>query len=96
IDQGRGGYIIGAGDLSGRVGVPLLCAYSARKFAVRALTLYAALELCRLGYNITVNSYAPVSLIRQRVSVGRTSDPTTRPSVDSGPRVRGRWKAREY
>jgi len=57
ITQGRGGRIIGASSMAGKVALPLIPAYSASKFAVRGLTQTAALELGR--YNITVNSYAP-------------------------------------
>ncbi|KAI9573050.1 hypothetical protein HD554DRAFT_2167333 [Boletus coccyginus] len=61
IKQGRGGQIIGASSISGKLGKPLLAAYSASKFAIRGLTQTAALELG--PYDIMVNSYAP-SLIR--------------------------------
>ncbi|KIJ62357.1 hypothetical protein HYDPIDRAFT_30609 [Hydnomerulius pinastri MD-312] len=57
IKQGRGGRIIGASSLAGKVGHPLGGAYGASKFAVRGLTQSAAAELGR--YGITVNSYAP-------------------------------------
>ncbi|KIJ16158.1 hypothetical protein PAXINDRAFT_11203 [Paxillus involutus ATCC 200175] len=57
IKQGRGGRIIGASSLSGKMGHPLLSTYCASKFAVRGLTQAAALELGRHG--ITVNAYAP-------------------------------------
>ncbi|KAF8836787.1 acetoin reductase family protein [Paxillus ammoniavirescens] len=57
IKQGRGGRIIGASSLAGKMGFPLLSAYCASKFAVRGLTQAAALELGR--YGITVNAYAP-------------------------------------
>jgi len=57
ITQGRGGRIIGASSVAGKMGAPLSAAYSASKFAVRGLTQTAALELGR--YKITVNSYAP-------------------------------------
>jgi len=57
IKQGRGGRIIAASSISGKLGKSLLSAYSASKFAVRGLTQTAAMELGK--YNITVNSYAP-------------------------------------
>ncbi|KAG6371235.1 hypothetical protein JVT61DRAFT_9860 [Boletus reticuloceps] len=57
IEQGRGGRIIGASSISGRLGKPLLSAYCASKFAIRGLTQAAALELA--PHNITVNCYAP-------------------------------------
>ena len=38
VAQGRGGRIIGASSVAGKVGNPLACAYSASKFAVRSLT----------------------------------------------------------
>jgi len=57
IKQGRGGRIIGASSLAGKMGMPLSSAYCASKFAVRGLTQATALELGR--YGITVNAYAP-------------------------------------
>ncbi|KIJ16160.1 hypothetical protein PAXINDRAFT_113936 [Paxillus involutus ATCC 200175] len=57
IKQGRGGRIIGASSLAGKMGHPLASAYCTSKFAVRGLTQAAALELGR--YGITVNAYAP-------------------------------------
>ncbi|KAF8547025.1 NAD(P)-binding protein [Imleria badia] len=57
IAQGRGGRIIGASSVAGKMGHPLASAYSASKFAVRGITQTAAVELGR--YKITVNSYAP-------------------------------------
>lgn len=73
IQQGRGGRIIGASSIAGKLGLPLGAPYSASKWAVRGLTqtagedhivllssgslIGAALELGR--YGITVNSYAP-------------------------------------
>ncbi|KAF8132601.1 hypothetical protein EV363DRAFT_1329079 [Boletus edulis] len=57
ITQGRGGRIIGASSIVGKLGNPLSAAYSASKFAVRGLTQTAAFILGR--YKITVNSYAP-------------------------------------
>ncbi|KZT19750.1 NAD(P)-binding protein [Neolentinus lepideus HHB14362 ss-1] len=56
IEQKRGGRIIGASSVSGKKGFAGTGAYSASKFAVRALTQAAA---CELGYySITVNAYA--------------------------------------
>ncbi|KAG1739902.1 uncharacterized protein EDB91DRAFT_1082274 [Suillus paluster] len=57
IDQGRGGRIIGASSLLGKMAFPYSCSYAASKFAVRGLTQVAALELGK--YGITVNAYAP-------------------------------------
>lgn len=51
------GKIINACSIAGHEGYPLLGAYSATKFAVRALTQSAAKELASSG--ITVNSYCP-------------------------------------
>ncbi|KAG2117046.1 uncharacterized protein F5147DRAFT_768430 [Suillus discolor] len=53
VKQGRGGRIIGASSMPQS---PLM-SYSASKFAVRAITQAAALQLGQ--YGITVNSYAP-------------------------------------
>ncbi|KZV67619.1 acetoin reductase family protein [Peniophora sp. CONT] len=57
VEQGRGGRIIGASSISGKVGGRHWLAYTASKFAVRGITQAAALELAQ--HNITVNSYAP-------------------------------------
>ena len=38
ITQGRGGRIIGASSVAGKMGHPLTLAYSASKFAIRGLT----------------------------------------------------------
>ncbi|GBE87615.1 Hydroxynaphthalene reductase arp2 [Sparassis crispa] len=57
IKQGRGGRIIGACSLAGKMGVTNLSVYTASKFAVRGLTQTCALEWAKHG--ITVNSYAP-------------------------------------
>lgn len=57
IAQNRGGRIIGASSVAGKMGLPELTAYCASKFAVRALTQTAAIEFGRFG--ITVNAYAP-------------------------------------
>lgn len=38
IKQGRGGRIIGASSIAGRLGKPLLSAYTSSKFAIRGLT----------------------------------------------------------
>ncbi|KZT19740.1 NAD-binding protein [Neolentinus lepideus HHB14362 ss-1] len=57
IEQERGGRIIGASSVAGKKGFAGTSAYSASKFAVRAMTQAAA---CELGpYGITVNAYAP-------------------------------------
>jgi len=71
IKQGRGGRIIGASSISGKLGKPLLSAYSASKFAIRGLTQTAALELG--PYDITVNSYAP-GQIRTPMTAGMSDD----------------------
>lgn len=57
IEQGRGGRIIGASSILGKMGFPYNSAYTASKFAVRGLTQAAAIELGQ--YGITVNAYAP-------------------------------------
>lgn len=57
IEQGRGGRIIGASSILGKMGFPYHSSYTASKFAVRGLTLAAAIELGQ--YGITVNAYAP-------------------------------------
>ncbi|KAH9479104.1 Short-chain dehydrogenase [Psilocybe cubensis] len=72
IEQGRGGRIIGASSVLGKVGnvagIPLLGAYSAAKSGVRSLTQTAAgaddvivLTVAQewAQYGITVNAYAP-------------------------------------
>lgn len=57
IKQGKGGRIIGACSLSGKVGMQDLASYCASKFAVRGLTQSAAQEWGIHG--ITVNAYCP-------------------------------------
>ncbi|KAG1789036.1 uncharacterized protein HD556DRAFT_1447308 [Suillus plorans] len=57
VKQGRGGRIIGASSMVGIQATSPLMSYSASKFAVRAITQAAALQLGQ--YGITVNSYAP-------------------------------------
>ncbi|KAJ7220730.1 hypothetical protein GGX14DRAFT_559519 [Mycena pura] len=57
VRQGRGGRIIGAASVAGKMGYPFVGAYCASKFAVRGLTQAAAKELGKHG--ITVNAYAP-------------------------------------
>ncbi|KAG0695334.1 hypothetical protein DFH29DRAFT_956069 [Suillus ampliporus] len=57
IDQGRGGRIIGASSVLGKIAFPYNDSYVASKFAIRGLTQVAALELGK--YGITVNAYAP-------------------------------------
>jgi len=71
IKQGRGGRIIGASSLAGKMGHPLASAYCTSKFAVRGLTQAAALELGR--YGITVNAYAP-GAIQTPMTVDITSE----------------------
>ncbi|KAG2136958.1 uncharacterized protein EDB93DRAFT_1253817 [Suillus bovinus] len=75
IEQGRGGRIIGASSIAGKMGFPYNSSYTASKFAIRGLTQAAGSD-CRdahidhlnkdrftaieLGqYGITVNAYAP-------------------------------------
>ncbi|KJA16712.1 hypothetical protein HYPSUDRAFT_171124 [Hypholoma sublateritium FD-334 SS-4] len=57
IAQGRGGRIIGACSMAGKKAFPAYAAYSATKFAVRAMTQSAAAEFGK--YRITVNAYCP-------------------------------------
>jgi len=57
VADGTRGTIINACSNAGHLAVPMLGAYSATKFAVRALTQAAAQELASKG--ITVNSYSP-------------------------------------
>ncbi|CAK5274104.1 unnamed protein product [Mycena citricolor] len=57
VAQGRGGRIIGASSVAGKMGFPFLPAYCASKFAVMGLTQATAQELGKHG--ITVNAYAP-------------------------------------
>ncbi|KAJ8587340.1 short chain oxidoreductase [Rhizopogon salebrosus TDB-379] len=57
VKQGRGGRILGANSVGGKIGAPGAAAYCASYFAVRGLTQSAAIELGK--HNITVNSYAP-------------------------------------
>ncbi|KAG0692254.1 hypothetical protein DFH29DRAFT_970841 [Suillus ampliporus] len=57
IEQGRGGRIIGASSLVGKIAFPYHDSYAASKYAVRGLTQVAALELGK--YGIMVNAYAP-------------------------------------
>lgn len=56
-ERKHGGKIINAASNAAHEGFPLLGAYCASKFAVRALTQAAARELARDG--ITVNAYCP-------------------------------------
>lgn len=57
IEQGRGGRIIGASSIAGKMGFAHNSSYTASKFAIRGLTQAAAVELGQ--YGITVNAYAP-------------------------------------
>ncbi|KZV71553.1 NAD(P)-binding protein [Peniophora sp. CONT] len=57
IKQGRGGRILGASSLAGKLGTPGMLSYTASKFAIRGITQSAAVELAR--HKITVNCYAP-------------------------------------
>jgi len=56
IKQGRGGRLIGASTVCAIKGNHMVAAYSASKFAMRALTQCAAAEWGR--YNITANCYS--------------------------------------
>jgi len=56
-ELGTKGKIVSAASIAAIKGFPILGAYSASKFAVRALTQVAAQELAPQG--ITVNAYAP-------------------------------------
>src|SRR5690606_24814926 len=56
-DRNRRGKIISACSIAGHEGYPLLGAYSATKFAVRALTQVAAGEFAAKGS--AVNAYCP-------------------------------------
>ena len=49
IAPGRGGRLIAASSVSGKIGISLLSAYSASKFAVRGLTQTAG-EACVLSW----------------------------------------------
>ena len=44
VVQGRGGRIIGASSIAGKMGCPAAAAYSASKFAIRGLTQTAGKE----------------------------------------------------
>ena len=55
--NGTKGKIISASSIAGHEGFPMLAAYCATKFAVRALTQSSAKELAADG--ITVNAYCP-------------------------------------
>jgi len=57
VAQRRGGRLVGASSVAGKIGYENLIAYCSAKFAVRGIVQCAALELGR--YGITVNSYAP-------------------------------------
>ncbi len=57
VDRGHKGKIINACSIAGHDGFAMLGAYSASKFAVRALTQAAAKEYASKG--ITVNAYCP-------------------------------------
>ncbi|KAI0648305.1 NAD-P-binding protein [Trametes meyenii] len=61
LAQGRGGRIIAASSIAGKRGINLASAYSASKFAVRGLVQAASIELRQ--HNITVNAYAPGSIM---------------------------------
>ncbi|KAI0725498.1 NAD-P-binding protein [Fomitopsis betulina] len=61
VKQGRGGRIIGASSGASKKAVANMSAYSASKFAVRGLTQACAAEWRH--HNITVNTYAPGSIL---------------------------------
>ncbi|KAJ7917121.1 NAD(P)-binding protein [Mycena leptocephala] len=69
VEQGRGGRIIGASSVAGKQAVASQAAYSASKFAVRALTQAAALEFGAHG--ITVNAYAPGAIDTPMLGLAR-------------------------
>jgi len=71
IKSAKGGRLIAACSIAGKQGNPLYGAYSASKFAVRALVQTAAKEYAQAG--ITVNAYAP-GVIDTPMSRGVTSD----------------------
>ncbi|VDC04971.1 unnamed protein product [Peniophora sp. CBMAI 1063] len=80
IEQGRGGRIIGACSMAGKVGDRTGFVYSASKFAVRGMTQAAALELAK--HNITVNAYAPSAVDTEMTrkafeEAGKTTDEAT-------------------
>ncbi|KAG9309625.1 acetoin reductase family protein [Chiua virens] len=79
IKQGRGGRIIGASSIQGLRGQPFHAAYCASKFAIRGLTHSAAQELGR--YNITVNCYAPGTIITE---MSQTNDQKVQRLMEDG------------
>ncbi|ESK84365.1 acetoin reductase [Moniliophthora roreri MCA 2997] len=83
IAQGRGGRIIGACSMAGKKAFPAYAAYSATKFAVRAITQSAAAELGR--YKITVNAYCPGNIETPMSKYISVSSPTCK--LLSTPRI---------
>ena len=67
IAQGRGGRIITVSSQAGKLGVPLLAAYSAAKFAAIGLTQVLAHELGPHG--ITVNAVCPGTVLTPLLDV---------------------------
>ncbi|KZP28672.1 NAD(P)-binding protein [Athelia psychrophila] len=57
IAQGRGGRLIGASSVAGKIGTPSVAPYVASKFALRGLSQSMAQEMS--PHRITVNTYAP-------------------------------------
>ncbi|KAI3601144.1 hypothetical protein WG66_001669 [Moniliophthora roreri] len=57
IKQGKGGRIVGAASVAGKMGTLNASAYCGSKFAVRGITQSASKEFG--PYGITVNAYAP-------------------------------------
>ena len=56
VAQGRGGRIIGASSVAGKMGSPTTSAYSASKFAVRGLTQAAGKERTCIIYMCSVTT----------------------------------------
>ncbi|EJD06800.1 NAD-binding protein [Fomitiporia mediterranea MF3/22] len=82
VKQGRGGRLIAASSVVGKMGSLGLTAYSASKFAVRGLTQSASADLRK--YGITVNTYAP-GIIRTAMFAG--SDEGSIKSMSANPVV---------
>ncbi|PPQ80730.1 hypothetical protein CVT25_001850 [Psilocybe cyanescens] len=80
IKQGRGGRIIGASSLGGKLGRPYLSGYCSTKFVVCALTQSGAQEWAKHG--ITVNAYAPGPIETDMLKVISDVDPNA--DVEAG------------
>ncbi|KAI0036571.1 NAD(P)-binding protein [Vararia minispora EC-137] len=57
VAQGRGGRIVGASSVAGKLGGRNMLAYATSKGGIRSMTQAAAMDLAKHG--ITVNAYAP-------------------------------------